>query len=106
MLKLLFEWYRVGWGIWYRVTAFYGSQLILSPAVLQRCMSTCCGPLPLQDAMNRLASAIPDAKLGKACYPLYEHFRPAWKGWGQSAELDIEAISQLAQGEAWKHHCP
>lgn len=63
-------------------------------------------PLPSQDAMARLASAVPEAELGKACYPLYEHFRPAWKGWGQSAELDIDGICQLAQGGAWKEFAP
>ncbi|KAL6780259.1 hypothetical protein ACKKBF_B13825 [Auxenochlorella protothecoides x Auxenochlorella symbiontica] len=60
----------------------------------------------VKDAMARLASAVPEAELGKACYPLYEHFRPAWKGWGQSAELDIDGICQLAHGGAWKEYAP
>mgnify|MGYP001125766427 CR=1 FL=1 len=50
----------------------------------------------MQEAMEALAAAIPAGQLGKVCYKLYEHFRPAWKGWGQKGELSLTGIRGLA----------
>ncbi|GAB4821121.1 hypothetical protein N2152v2_008167 [Parachlorella kessleri] len=54
---------------------------------------------PAQEAMEALAAAIPAGQLGKVCYKLYEHFRPAWKGWGQKGELSLTGIRGLA--DSW-----
>ena len=50
--------------------------------------------------MEALAAAIPAGQLGKVCYKLYEHFRPAWKGWGQKGELSLTGILGLA--DSWE----
>jgi hypothetical protein len=52
-------------------------------------------------SMRRLASCIPSQEIGKVAYSLYERLRPAWKGWGQPAKLDLNVVESLA--ESWRH---
>jgi hypothetical protein len=47
--------------------------------------------------MEALAGAIPAGQIGRVCYKLYEHFRPAWGGWGVKGALSLSAIRGLAK---------
>ena len=49
--------------------------------------------------MVSLARAVPPNSLPHAAYPLYERFRPAWRGWGQPGTLDTGEILNLAEQE-------
>lgn len=51
----------------------------------------------LQAAMEALAGAIPAGQIGRVCYKLYEHFRPAWGGWGAKGALSLSGIRGLAK---------
>ncbi len=52
-----------------------------------------------KEAMEVLAESIPQEEAGKRAYPLYEKFRPAWKGWGGKGTLDLNLIRSLADSE-------
>lgn len=47
--------------------------------------------------MEELAGAVPAAQLDAACFPLYERFRPQWRGWGVKGELRLAEILRLAR---------
>lgn len=50
-----------------------------------------------RSAMEYLADSFQDSnELRRRAYALYEEFRPAWKGWGQKSELDLQVIRDLA----------
>lgn len=77
--------------------------LVLAAPALTATPSTCL-PTPsaciVQGAMEELAAAIPRDQIGGQAYPLYEKFRPAWKGWGAKGTLSLTKIRGLAR--SWR----
>lgn len=77
----------------------------IKPAPVQSYLKRSFGERELaqaKEALEALAEAIPEDRIGEVCYPLYERFRPEWRGWGMKSSLDLAAIRELAQGRAWE----